>query len=305
MKKNLSHLVKAALFTFALFTITSQESYKIKVSSPNGAPGIALATLAVQNPQDYTYVAAEAISAEFASNKSDFIIAPVNAGAKLYKMKKSSYKLAAVVTWGNLYFASQRKNFKLKDIKKSELVLFGENTINSSVALYALEKNGIKPKSVRYLASAAATQNLLLTDKNAIVLTAEPVISAAKIKNAGVSSYSLLETFKKATGYDGYTQAGLFVREESIKNHESEIKDFLSKAKVSCEAISNDLPSVVKACVELKILPNAKIAENAIPNCGIKFVKATEGRKQLEYTAKIDIKQFGDELPQDDFYYEY
>ena len=117
MKKTLL-LVLSLLLT--LFTAEAEEAYRVKVSSPNGAPGIALALLAEKNPQDYTYVAAETIAAEFANKKADFIIAPINAGARLYKMGKSTYKLAAVVTWGNLYFASQRKNFRLKDIKKNE-----------------------------------------------------------------------------------------------------------------------------------------------------------------------------------------
>ena len=146
MKKLFTILISSILLAASLFA----EEYTIKVASPNGAPALALASLAQKNPENYTYVAADTIAAEFAAGKADFIIAPINAGAKLYKMGKSSYKLAAVVTWGNLYFASQRKNFKIKDIRKSELTLFGENTINASLAFFALEKNKIAAKSVNY-----------------------------------------------------------------------------------------------------------------------------------------------------------
>ena len=90
------------LIAFAATPVMGEAKQGMKVSSPNGAPGIALATLAVEAPDNYTYVAAEAITAEFAAANADFIIAPINAGAKLYKAGKSSYRLAAVVTWGNL-----------------------------------------------------------------------------------------------------------------------------------------------------------------------------------------------------------
>ncbi len=300
MKKTIA-LALASLLTF--FAATAQETYTVKVSSPNGAPSLALATLAEKNPQDYTYVAAETIAAEFANKKADFIIAPINAGAKLYKMGKSTYKLAAVVTWGNLYFASQKKNFRLKDIKKNDITLFGENTINASVALSVLEKNKIKPKTLQYLGSAANTQSLLLSDAKAIVLTAEPALTAARMKNQNITAYALNDLYKKASGFDGFAQAGLFVRAETIEQHPEAVEAFLAQAKESCAKCTSDLHAVAKAAVALQILPNTKIAEAAIPNCAIRFMSAAEAKKQVETTAQIDLQQYGGSIPADDFYY--
>lgn len=300
MKKLISLALTTLLSLAAAF---SQDSYTVKVASPNGAPGIALALLAQENPQDYRYISAETVPAEFAKAQSDFIIAPLNAGAKLYKMGKSSYKVAAVVTWGNLYFASQKKNFKLKDIKKSGVTLFGENTINSSIALSVLSENKIKAKKVEYLAGTANTQSLLLTDANSVVLIAEPALSAAKMKNKNITSYSLNDLYKKATGFDGFTQAALFVKAETLEKHPEEVKAYLAKAKEAVSKCSTDVASVAKAAVALEILPNEKIAEAAIPNCAIRYMNALEAKEQIETTAKIDLKQFGGALPADDFYY--
>lgn len=300
MKKNVFLLILSLL---SLTSIFADEAYQIKVSSPNGAPAIALASMAEKNPENYTYVAAESIAAEFAKGTSDFIIAPVNAGAKLYNMGKSSYKLAAVVTWGNLYFASQKKNFSLSDIKKSGITLFGENTINASVALYSLEKNKIKAKQVNYLGSAALTQSLLLSDPAAIVLTAEPALTAAKIKNPKIKSYSLNDLFKKATGFNGYAQAGLFVKAETIEKHPEDVADFLKNAEESCKKCTSDLPAIAKITVDLKILPNIKVAESAIPNSSILFLGGKAAKSLVEGTANIDLKQYGGKLPEDDFYF--
>lgn len=275
----------------------------MKVSSPNGAPALALASLAEKNPENYTYVAAESIAAEFAKGASDFIIAPVNAGAKLYKMGKSSYKLAAVVTWGNLYFASQKKKFKISDIKKSNITLFGENTINASVALYSLENNKIKAKHVDYLGSAALTQSLLLSDSDAIVLTAEPALTAAKIKNPKITAYPVNDLFKKATGFNGYAQAGLFVKAETIENHPEDVAEFLKNAEESCKKCTDDVSAIAKIAVDLKILPNIKVAEAAIPNCSIRYLGGKAAKSLVEGTANIDLKQYGGELPKDDFYF--
>ena len=275
----------------------------LKVTAPGGAPALSLATLAAENPDSYTYVAADTIAAAFADKEADFIIAPVNAGAKLYKAGKSTYKLAAVVSWGNLYIAAQREELKAEDLNGANITLFGENTINASVVLYALKAAGIEPAEVAYLAGAADTQSLLLTDENAIVVTAEPALTAASMKNDKISAIAVNDLFKQATGEDGYTQAGLFVKAETAENQPEAVKAYLALAKEACDKCASDTEAVAEAAAALAILPNAKVALKAIPGCAIRFVAAPEAKAQVEKTAQIDLSQFGGEVPADDFYY--
>ncbi len=300
MKKFLS-LILIALMMFVCTACA--EEYVVTASAPSGAPALALATIAVENPENFTFVAAETISAEFANQNSDFIIAPVNAGAKLYAMGKSSYKLAGVVSWGNLYIASQKADFTLESLNGATVVLFGENTINAAVVEYALEQNGIVPAEIQYLGSAANTQSLLLSDAEAIVVTAEPALTAAKMKNAAITAYAVNDLFKAATGYDGYTQAALFVKAETIEKHPEAVKAFIAAVEESCGKATTDVEAVANAAVSLEILPNVKVAMNAIPGCAVRFVGAAEAREQIEFTANIDLTQFGGAVPADDFYY--
>ncbi|MBE5796872.1 MAG: hypothetical protein E7327_05765 [Clostridiales bacterium] len=302
MKKLLSLILSCVLMLSAC-AMACAEAPAFTVAAPSGAPGLALATLAVQAPERYTFVAAETITAEFASENADFIIAPLNAGAKLYKMGKSTYKLAAVVSWGNLFVASQKENFTLDDINGATITLFAENTINASVARYALEANGIAPVAIEYLGSAANTQSLLLTDAEAIVVTAEPALTAAKMKNDKITAYSINELFKAATGFDGYTQAALFVKAETAANQPEAVNAFLAQVAEACAANTTDVAAVAEAAVALGLLPNVKVAAAAIPNCAVRFMAAMDAREQVEATANIDLTQFGGAVPADDFYY--
>jgi len=302
MKKLLSLILSVALF-LSVCAMACAEAPVFTVSAPSGAPGLALATVAVLNPDNYTFVAAETITAEFANENSDFIIAPLNAGAKLYKMGKSTYKLAAVVSWGNLFIASQKEGFTLEDINGATITLFAENTINASVARYALEANGIAPASIEYLGSAANTQSLLLTDAEAIVVTAEPALTAAKMKNDKIAAYSLNELFKAATGFDGYTQAALFVKAETAANQPEAVSAFLALVEEACTKNTTDVAAVAEAAVSLGLLPNLKVATAAIPNCAVRFMAALDAKAQVEATANIDLTQFGGAVPADDFYY--
>ena len=160
MKKYLFLILSLFIFVFTLASCNNKETkddYAVTVTAPTGAPSFALSTLAVNDKKSYKFIEPDAIGAAFSKNEFDFVVAPINAGAKLYKAKKSTYKLAAVLTWGNLYFASQIENFTLDTINGKEITLFGESTINSSVALYVLEKNNIVPSKVNYVAEATDT----------------------------------------------------------------------------------------------------------------------------------------------------
>ena len=302
MKKFLSLLLAVTMLA-GLAAFASAEDAAMKTTAPSGAPALALAALAVENPEDYTFVAADTIAAAFAKNEADFIIAPVNAGAKLYKAGKSAYRMAAVVSWGNLYFASQRADFSLADIAEAGVTLFGEGTVNASVAAFALAQKGIEPAKVEYLAGAADTQKLLLSDAEAIVLTAEPALTAAKMNNPAVNGIALNDLYQEATGYAGFTQAALFVRAETAAERPEAVKAYLDRVAESCGLCESDLQKVAEAAVALEILPKVPVAVKAIPNCAIRYVAAPDAKEQVEATARIDLSQFGGDVPADDFYY--
>jgi len=304
MKKFLA-MMTALVLALGLCAFAAAEGADIsglKVTTPGGAPALALAAMAVENPGQYTTIAADTIAAAFAGKEADFIIAPLNAGAKLYKAGKSTYKLAAVVSWGNLFFAAQKEQITEDDLKGS-ITLFGENTINASVVLYALKENGIEPAEVTYLAGAADTQSLLLSDENAIVVTAEPALTAARMKNDKITGIGVNDLLKQANGMDGYTQAALFVKAETAENNPEAVAEFLKQAEEACGKCTTDVTAVAEAAAALEILPNAKVAEKAIPGCAIRFVSAKDAKEQVEKTAQIDLSQFGGEVPADDFYY--
>ena len=70
-----------------------------------------------------------------------------------------------------------------------------------------------------------------------------------------------------------------------------------------CEKLTESSCSDLVSAVALEILPNVKVATKAIPGCAVRFVNAVDAREQIEFTANIDLSQFGGALPADDFYY--
>ncbi len=274
------------------------------IVAPSGAPAIAVAGVWAENADTVKTINADTIAEAFGSNQADFIVAPINAGAKLFKAGKSTYRLAAVITWGNLVFASKAEGFTAEMINGSKLVLFGENTINASIALYVLQQKGIVPESVEYLAGAAETQALLLNgDEGTVVMTAEPAVTAAKMKDDSIVSVPLNDLYKEVTGYDGFTQAGLFVREATFTENPALVSEALEKIRSSVEMCEKDPETVARNVVAMEILPKEPVALKALPGCSIRWMSAAEARDQIETTASVDLKQYGGELPSDDFYF--
>jgi hypothetical protein len=295
MKNNLKKLFALLLSLAMVLSLSAAFAEGTwTLTCPNGAPALSVSTIAATRPDDFTFITADTIPAAFASADADFIIAPINVGAKLFKGGKSSYRLAAVITWGNLVFASQRENFSLEDLKEHKLTLFGEGTINASVALFALKQFGIEPELADSLASAAETKALLETDPEAIVLTAEPMFTAAKVGNDKISGIHINELLD-----NGYTQAGLFVRPETLEQNQELVTAALSEIEESCGLCTSDPDKVTEAMATLEM----KFPKAAIPGCSISYVPASQAKRLVEATVEIDPAQFGGGDPADEFYY--
>ncbi len=292
-------LIVLMLALMMLLTGSAFTEEAFRIVSPEGAPALAAAGV----KENLRTVAADEIAGVFAKEEADFIIAPVNAGAKLFKAGKSTYRLVAVVTWGNLVFASQIPDFSPKMIDGRSITLFGENTINASVALFILEQKGIIPSEINYLATAQQTQALLLEKPDSIVMTAEPAATVAGMKNEAVKTYSLTELYAEITGDDGFVQAGLFVREKTLQEKPEQVKNWIAMLEDSANRCMNDPEAVAKDAVELGIMPNENIAVKALPQCNIRFVYAKDAQEQIEKTVYLDPAQYGGDIPADDFYY--
>lgn len=127
MKKFLSVFAAVILTLCSVFALScggtgdTPEKTSVKVFAPNGAPALAIAKFINDDENfgldadfNYNVVAAANIGGVMQQGTGDIVVIPVNAASKLYSVK--GYKMAAVVTHGNLYVMA-KEDLTLDDLK--------------------------------------------------------------------------------------------------------------------------------------------------------------------------------------------
>lgn len=307
-KRGVIKMKKLLVFFTALITMLcvscKKDDYKLNVIAPSGAPGVALAELATNHSEDYNIElnkTADVLKAAFTAAEADVIIAPINLGVTFYN-KTSNYQIASVLTWGNLYFAKQGASLTIEDLNGKDLILFGEGTINDVIVKKVLADNNITlGEGTTYLADTQKTNAQLISNPDAIVLVAEPILSAAKMQKE-IATLSVQDLYSEDGGLS-YPQAACFIKKDTIDNHKKVVDKFIDELKESADLCESNASQAAQYAAALE-LGKAPILTNALPNCNISFKKAIDVKSAIEKVVNLKLAMFGGKLPTDEFYYE-
>lgn len=230
MKKALQFVLAAFLLTGCSSTATSAATASasaettveipadISILAPTGAPGYSLVGLAAEGIGDLTLVdGSDVLQAAFVSEtpEYDIIIAPTNLGVKLASAGSTTYRLAAIVTTGNLYIVGTEDT----DLESADtsIAVFGETAVPGLVysSLFADTE-----MTETWYSSVTEAQTALLSGQADCALLAEPAATAtiAKANENGVTLTKLAD-LQELWGDDGYPMAGLFVQEDAVEDN--------------------------------------------------------------------------------------
>ena len=305
--KNIKNLLIIMLTLIAsLFIGCKKDLEKIKVLLPSGAPLIAVGDLLDNEAFDFTIAnGADLLSASLITNEYDFIIAPLNLGAKLHIAGKSNYKLAAVITTNNTYIVSKVKLDSISDLAEKNILAYGQNSTPDILLKAALEKNQVQTSGIEYQTSVADVMSLFMTNaENAeYSLLAEPQLTKVKQKFPEVNVLNIASEYGKNTVFP---QACLFVN----KNSEKEYQDYLELIEDNVKYL-NKKPSKYAEKIENKnelftSLTKEVLAE-ALPNCNITYLLAKDNKDivedYMELLNKYAPKLLGGQTVNEEFYY--
>ena len=289
--KNLLRVFFALVLSLSVVACGNQdETYSLKVLCPTGAPGLALLseyeTINENGKIDFVD-GTDLLVAEFtkAQSEYDVVVAPVNLGCKLIEKGQTEYKLAGVITWGNLYLVGTSQDA----LNSGEIALFGEGAVPQKV-FESIDAYQHLTKT--YYQSATIVQQQLLAKKVQVGMLAEPAATAtiAKAKQQGLE-LSILSNLQEQFGEGGYSQAAIFVKDlKAAQPLLDKIDAFTNNGYENLEELLNSIGTDTIG------LPSSEIVLKTIERQNVHYKKASECVDDLTTFLKLFNITFSDDM---------
>ena len=281
---------------------TSKSADEMKILTPNGAPALSLVGVyedVTKNGKINIVEGSDLVSSELmkAASEYDAIVAPINLGCQLLAKGKTDYKLAGVLTWGNLYLIEN------EGVQNNELAAFGEQAVPGMIFKLVKDSNDVmKNAKVTYYNAVSDVQAQVLAGKVQYALMAEPAATAtiAKAKQNGKTIKniaSLQELYQKQTNSKqaGYPQAAIFVKnKEDVKELLVKLDEFTNKDAVKEDNNIEELVNKIGA--ETFGVPNAAIAAKTWKNQNIHYQEATAVKDDIQSILKTFHIEYSDDM---------
>ena len=301
--KKIFALIIALATVSALFSATAckkADPAEISVYAPDGAPALAISKF-ISDKDDlgtgasvkYNVIAADGLQTVIAEGKADIVVMPVNLASKIYNSGDDPYKMAGVLTHGNLYVVAK------EDVTLSSLVGKVVGVVNLTNVPGLTFKSILKANGIEYEDSDAAIEGktalkgydgaglraaLTAGDIDVGVMPeplATAITSSGKLKIA-LDVQALYDETAKA-----YPQAVVMIKSSVLKKYPSLANDFGTKVSggigwikenpdKAASAIASVLAEGVTQSINAKNL-NAKVVDN----CKIYWQSATDAKADV------------------------
>lgn len=318
MKKKIVLLIGLLFITLVSACATPKMPEKLNVVAPAGATAISIAKpmkdIAEIDgiPVQYEVVpTTDLIVARLTAKEADFAVVPVNLAAQLYQ-KKLPYKLASVVTWGNLFIASRDPLEGWEALKGKDIYMMGKGLVPDIVFRTLLKENGLDPDqdvNLIYLSGGTELAPNFLAGKAEVSMLPEPVLTTVKMKQPETHvMLDLQQEWNKAFNTEsGYPQAGIFVKDELVQNAPSLVEKYLKSIEEGMGWLNENPAEAGQVAEELELGLPAAVVEKSMPGNNILYQPAAQVQKELQDFFQIlydfNPETVGGALPDQGLYY--
>ena len=215
---------------------------EVSVLCPTGAPAIAFYNYAQDSNFETNSNASEGILPLMVKGEKDVVILPTNAGVQAITKKNAPYKLAATITFGNVYLASTGHDVDNTLNDGDYIVLFSQGQVPDLLFHYVF--GDTLDSNAHYVANGTDAAKCLKSGKNLTsanedvdyVLIAEPALQNVMNTTPNVTiAKNIQEEYKtKSNGLEIF-QASVFINnnlenakaKSFLKQIEKDVKDGL------------------------------------------------------------------------------
>ena len=293
---------------------------KIRVAALNGPTGMGMVKMMedAQEGEDSnyefsTYGAPDELLGKVINGEVDIAALPTNMASVIYNKTDGQIQLAAINTLGVLYVLEDGNEINsIEDLKGKKINVSGKGATPDFILQYLLKEHGIDPEkdveldfSMQHADLAAA----VAAGDAKIALLPQPHVTSALMKNENIRiALDITQEWEKVVGETNPLPMGcIVVQKEFAEKYPAVLDDFMNQYEDSVKWVNENHGEAGQLIEKHGILPNAKLAEKAIPKCNIVFLAGEEAKSPMNEFLKILLElnpaSVGGELPGEDFYY--
>jgi NitT/TauT family transport system substrate-binding protein len=288
---------------------------EIKVILPSGTPLIAVGGLLEEENVDYTVVSgADLLTTAMISKSHDIVIAPLTLGMKLFMNESSSYKVYAIITFGNTYLVSRKTTAlnSMADVNQQDIMAFGQNNTPDIILKAALEDNKYQANITYQAGVNDIVPFFVCGDGNCekapkYILSAEPTITTLELKY-GLELNILNLQDVMGEDHEKIPQAALFINPDSPYLEDIEI--FMKKLEKNINEMNNKTNAYVDKIIGFHDFfqkTGADVLKRSIPRSNINFLLAEENKEIVvaycNLLNKYNNKILGGSVVDEEIYY--
>lgn len=300
--------------------LNSVPALTVRVAVPDGVPALSIVRLLRERPSmgknvtiSYEVVRSpELMAAKVVSGEADIAIVPTNLAAVLYN-RNVPYRLVSANIWGMLYVISSENIRSWQDLRGKEVHTFGRGLTPDLVFRYLLTQNGLNPDrdiTLRYLGSGTELAQAMIAGRVKTAVLPEPAATQVMMRRQDVSAVlDLQRAWATATGLGvSYPQASLLISTAVLNGYPEFVDRFLQEVAQNAAWVNNNPQTAGIWAEELQTGMTAKVVENALPRCNIRFVPARKARGAIEAYLRVlhdfSPEAIGGRLPSEAFYFQ-
>ena len=287
-----------------------KEPFNVSIVSPTGAPAIAFYNYST-NDNFQTNSDPSNIIPMMVNETVDVAVLPTNAGIQAINGKKVNYKIAATITFGNIFVAATGNDANGIMEASDYIVSFQKGAVPDKIFHYVYEDT--LDSGLHYVSNAQEAAKCLKTGKNLTddgkavdyVVLAEPALTNVLSSTPGRSLYAnLQELYLVKSANLQIFQASVFVNnklsrstvDSFLADLEKDINNGLEKPELIEEGLNKNSAAEALFGIKPEIAKTVTANSNGM---GLGFAKAKENKEAID----LFLSLFGIGATNEEIYY--
>jgi NitT/TauT family transport system substrate-binding protein len=269
-----------------------------------------LPTLDTYTVEYNSYGAPDELIGKIINGDVQIAAVPTNLASVLYNKTEGKIQLLAVNTLGVIHVVGSSPLESLEDLKGETLYVSGKGATPDYAVNYMLESLGLTDEvSIEFYPDHASLAQAVIAKDVTYAVLPQPFVTQVTMKSEEVDLLvDLNAVWDEASNSQSVLAMGCLVVNTAFADENPEFVDaFLTDYETSVNWV-NENPADASVLIEKNgIIPNAALAEKAIPNCAIVYETPVDAQNEinnfLEILYTFNPSSVGGKLPDEAFYY--